>query len=549
VEWVTREVLEHHTPLHELAILVPRPDPYVDLLLERLERVPWAAAPAPPVLVANGIQVASHADGSRLLSLLRALRGCLDVDSLVELLPSLRTEGDVRISRGAAVQLLQSLGTVGGSRANPHGAVEWAPRAEARARAIALRLQNTVSVSDEDSSTYERKAMRRLAEKLAAVLPCLRGVCGLAERVLREAPLSELWPAVQSFAETHLRTTQGGRMLQLLHGVLAPLCAESQSGDKRGQDALALIEATLHSSRIPLGRYGAPLLYVGTVQSAVGLPFTSVRVLGLSEGQLPSSAREDPVLSDALRRAIDPRLPTSGDTIRRQLHGLDRVVRSTAMRVAFSSPRLGAQRSHREPSAIFVEAAVAIGREPGSLSRNVLERDFFAPARRGLREHRLRTPLSRSAALERQALLGQLASSASAVGSALSPTRMRTLMTANEAGPFDGLLGADIPLDLIPGLHPDHPISASKLKALLECPLRFLLMNLLGFREPAQPADTAQFDALTYGSLVHRVVETFSNQHGMSFGTRTRSLEDYRLLGPMPFTLERPVVFGRSCSS
>jgi RecB family exonuclease len=530
VDWVTREVMEHQTPLGELAILMPRPDPYTSLLIERLARLPWLDLDAPAVVVANGVPVASHVDGTRLLSLIRALRDSLHIDSLAELVPCLRLEGGVRLGQDAAVELLQRLGTLGGSPADPYRSVEWASRAEARAQAIAAHLKLHASLTDEDSGVYERDAQRRLAERIAAVLPGLRGLCGLAERVLQPAPFSELWPAVLAFAETHLRMTQGSRMLHLLNRVLSPLCEAAPIGGRHGQDALALIESTLHTLRIPLGRYGEPLLYIGTVQSAVGLPFTSIRVLGLSEGQIPSSPREDPVLPDLLRASVDPNLPQSSDTINRQLHALDRVVRGSARRVAFSSPRLGAERSNREPSAMFVEAAVAIDRTTAVPSREVLEGTYFAPARRGLREHRLRTPLLCSARLERQALLGQLEASTALPHSALSPTRMRRLMDATEPGPFDGLLGADLPIERIPGLHPLRPISASRLKALLECPFRFMLNSLLGFREPADPADFTQFDARTYGSLMHRVVEEFSKLHGKSFAARGKSLEDFRVL-------------------
>src|SRR6187549_3317095 len=111
---------------------MPRPDPYTSLLIERLARLPWLDLEAPPVIVANGIPVASHVDGTRLLSLIRALRDSLHIDSLVELVPCLRLEGNVRLGQDGATELLQRLGTLGGSPADPFRSLEWAPRAEAR---------------------------------------------------------------------------------------------------------------------------------------------------------------------------------------------------------------------------------------------------------------------------------------------------------------------------------------------------------------------------------------------------------------------------------
>jgi hypothetical protein len=526
VEWVAREVLEYGTPLGELALLMPWADPYVDLLVERLSGLPWPATDDGelPVFVANGTLSSAKADGARWLALVRALDDNLCLDSLAALIPALRTEGDARLTRGAALQLLQVLGTVGGSPAHPEGALEWMPRAERRAVAFVQEMQRPPDGVDEASGVYEREAAERMARELAAIRPALAGLCGVAELVVRGAGLRELWAALSAFAEAHLRTLQGARTLARLRAAIAPLCADSTTVSKAGHEALAVFEGLLVDLRQRVGRYGEARVYVGTVSSAVGLPFTSVRVLGLSEGRIPSTPREDPVLPDALRVALDALLPTTADRLRFQLHALDRVVRGAAKRIVFSSPRLGPERSHREPSAVFVEAALAIGRSPGAPSHAALEEDYFRPARGALREYRLREPVLRSAGLERAALLGASDADVHDESSAFSQRRMRRLLAAAQAGPLDGLLGRDVLRGLLPGLSADRPISASKLKELLECPHRFLLQQLLGFKAPPGVPATTELDSLTYGKLMHRVVESFSNEHGAGFGARKHDL-------------------------
>jgi hypothetical protein len=131
--------------------------------------------------------------------------------------------------------------------------------------------------------------------------------------------------------------------------------------------------------RLPLGRFGEPAVYVGTVREAAGVPFRAVRVMGLAERHLPAVPREDPVIPDAVRArllaagaggaGIGP--ANAGDRTIEALHALDGVIRNAGARVALSFSRLDADRSKREPASVILEAAAALGRpnvvtrEPG----------------------------------------------------------------------------------------------------------------------------------------------------------------------------------------
>jgi hypothetical protein len=117
---------------------------------------------------------------------------------------------------------------------------------------------------------------------------------------------------------------------------LSGLASDVACGSLAGDDALKVIENVILSTRVPVSRFGEPAVYVGAIRGAVGLQFTAVRVIGLTEGHLPSLPREDPVISDTLRENLKPRdctkgalLPITADRALEDLHMLDVIVRNT----------------------------------------------------------------------------------------------------------------------------------------------------------------------------------------------------------------------------
>jgi hypothetical protein len=288
----------------------------------------------------------------------------------------------------------------------------------------------------------------------------------------------------------------------LLHEALAGLCEDPSAGALRGHDALDVIEAAILARRVPAGRFGDPAVFIGTPREARGLGLRAVRVLGLAEGRLPASPREDPVLPERTRG--------SDERVLSELHDLDRAVRDARV-LSLSTSRLDLTRSQREPSSVFVEAAAALGRPAGAGG---------GAAARALPRA---APLTRGAWLDRAAAAPAAGVPAAWLGAGeLDLVRVLALAAA-EGGP-DGALSSGAALDL-PGLTPARPISAHGLALLLECPRRFLLEVGLGLREPAAPPLDQALAADAYGRLVHRAVEAFYRAHGEAFGRRERGIE------------------------
>lgn len=533
-DWVARQVLAG-IPLEEIAVLLPAPDPVAQLLVDRLGRLPWPTGSL-PVHVAGGLPLVGLPAAARVLAVVRGLRAHLSGEALAEVLPSLRTvgEADRHVAHGPAMELVWSLGTAGGSAARPEGALDWSARLAVREPALAAQLDLARATEEDPERPAQARRARdieRTLTNLRSVRPAVDALVKVAHLVVAQAPLAALWPSLRDFLDTWLlQPGEGPRVTAILDERLARAAADPRCGALPADDALRLVEEAVLALRTPAGRFGEPAVTLATVGRAAGLEFRAVRVIGLSEGHLPSVPREDPVLPDALRGDLQPRgggwpalgPPAPADRALAELHALDRVVRGASERIALSMARFDVERSQREPSSVFLEAGAALARPnaaTGQRGRDIpdsraLRRDAFAPARAAARCFRLMTPLGEAA--------WQDAVAAGAVdlpphwrgGSALDLARVRTLRAGNTVGPVDGVLGDLVAGLAVPGLCSDRPISPSGLERLLGCPHRFLLERLLGFAEPAGAPGKREIDARSWGSLFHAAAEAVYREHG-----------------------------------
>lgn len=543
VQWVAREVFEHGTPLEDIAVLVPSLHPQGAMMAERIRRLSRADGSALPVFVAGGLPLESTAAGARALAVVTALREHLPAERVAALLPALRKVDDEvqRLSPSDGISVAYSLGTLGGNPAAPKGALSWSARAAARAGQLAAVVAEAEAAAADPSQVALARAGKDAARALArlrAVQPALDALVGVAALVLGNRPLSEIWEALRRFLGDYVPSPGPGIPVhQLLDPALRRFCDDSACGSLTGQDALAVVEDVVHSRRAPAGRFGEPAVYVGTVAGAAGLPFTAVRVIGLSEGRLPAVPREDPVLPEpnVLRAALPGALlADASDQVLGQLHALDRSVRSATARVALSAPRRDLQRSDREPSSLFIEAAAAVARPtttgaPVAIvpDTNALRRDYFGIARLESARARGERPLTPSAWQMRATLApGPLPASWKAA-SCLDLKRIRNLRD-QPPDAARGVLGTAGALPAFPGLSADRPISASRLRVLLDCPHRFLMETIFGWTEPASAPTTGEIETLEYGSLFHAIAERFSREHGVDFNARKRSPAEWR---------------------
>ena len=537
--WVAREVLERRTPLEEIAVLLPTLDPLAHMLKARIERLSREEKPLPSC-IAGGVPLLSTAAGARILTVIRALRGNLSADLLADVLPVLRTtEESYHVPRNAAMDLAYSFGTLGGGPSNPAGALAWRTRAAEREAAMAAALSRIADIEGSEEQLGLARGvhdLKRLLRDLRAIRPALEELVKIAAAFIGGKPLSASWPAVRDFlAEWVLTRGEGPRADVVLDQALQSACADLSCGSLCGEEALARIETELRSLRFPTAGFGEPAVYIGTIAGSTGLSFKAVRIIGLAEGSVPVQPREDPVLPEALRQELG--VETAADHVLASLHDLGQVVRDTEETLALSAPRLTLERSYHEPSSVLLEAAAALGRpdpDGGTLQHlpdtRVLRRTELGPARRLMQEFRLNHPIGEAAWLERVAKRKTAIPGAWQTSPALDLARIAALLAEDGWGAMDGALEANGLGPNMPGLSPERPISASRLKTLLECPHHFLYEHIFGWQEPASARSQGELDALAYGSLFHAVAERFYATHGSDFAARRQTLAHWQSL-------------------
>ncbi|HEX2685061.1 MAG TPA: PD-(D/E)XK nuclease family protein [Kofleriaceae bacterium] len=510
--WVAEEVFHHQTPLQDIAILVPNPDPLAALVADRVEALPWPSG-TQPVYLACGRPAVSTAAGARLCAIVRAVRACLPAEAMIEILPRLRLAGvDGHLSPGRARALVHELGTIGGSAARPEDARQWCERF------AAVELDGELDGS------------------ARAVGPAVAALVALVADMVGGAALGSLWQAVRCFVtEQVIAPREMEAILEQLDGEIRGLAEDAVTQQVIGAEAIELIDATLCAMRLGIGRYGEPAVYVGTIMQAAGLPFTAVRVIGLAESVFPGTLRADAILAPDLRSRLPPYSMASDDDYAiRRFHAFDQVVRGVTHRLCVSAPRTEIDGSEREPAALFVEMAAALARPSAITGRRAgviptvaeLERDAFGVARAAAITRQTQTPLSPACWLDRVAGGARQLPSAWLRTAVTEPGAVRERSTT-----MLGDLGS-LPLTVgTPGLEAERPLSASALRVLLTCPQRFLLERVLGFRSRISERETHRVDPTSYGALFHAVVEALFRTHGLAFCAREHGLAHWLDVG------------------
>jgi RecB family exonuclease len=427
------------------------------------------------------------------------------------------------------VDAVAALGFLGGTRTCPDGALEWRSRLENRLRALDALL------SAPQSAGTEREEERRGLERTRAVLHLLQeplsALTTAAEPFVRGANITELWAATETVLREHIAVPgDGRRVVEALAKSMRALCKTPSIAALRGQAAHRMLEETVLALRLDSSRFGEPAITVATLEQAAGLPFVAVRVLGVAEGILPSSPREDPVLPDRHRaelRAYGVR--SRADRVLAQLQALDRLVRHVSGRIVFSVPRRDIDGSYRELSSVALDVAVALGRGGVSVPTPRKLHDLaFAPANEAFTRSRGAAPLRESTWQYLAALRRQVPATWTERPHLDLRRGHALLEPGRSAGPLDGVFpatGGWFPV--VPGSAPERPLSASRWRIFLECPHRFLYEALLGLRPPTEEPDDGELDPLTYGTLFHTVAERFYLRHGEAFRKRQDALTSF----------------------
>jgi hypothetical protein len=269
----------------------------------------------------------------------------------------------------------------------------------------------------------------------------------------------------------------------------------------------------------PKQRFGR--VFVATPEGLRGRSFDVVFVVGLAERVFPQRSRQDPLLLDGDRRAIDAGLATEDDRVAAERVRLRLAVGAAAERCWLSYPRLDVgQARARVPSfyALDVmraasgavpdhvrferETALASGSwlvwpapDDPSAAIDVWEHDLAVLG--GLLRRPGTEPPPKGAAHYLLKLNGALARS-------LRARWGRWKRTWSE---WDGLIGGNVEAQARLARHrlTARPYSVSALQRFSACPYQFLLGAIYRFQPLEHPEAIVQLDPLTRGAIFHEI--------------------------------------------
>jgi CRISPR/Cas system-associated exonuclease Cas4 (RecB family) len=272
----------------------------------------------------------------------------------------------------------------------------------------------------------------------------------------------------------------------------------------------------------PARRYGR--VFVGTPHQARGRSFRVVFVPGLAERLVPQRPREDPLLLDDDRHAVDPALMRREARLTAERLLLRIAIGAASERVYFSYPRIDTAESRpRVPSFYALEVARAVtGEVP---DHRALASEAAAESGAGLAWPAPRDPRRAIDDLEHDlATLKPLLDSrdpSTVKGRAhymlgLNDALRRSVISRWARGrsawsPSDGLVRAAPPA--APALAANRlgarPYSLSALQRFAVCPYQFLLAAIYRLQPWDEPEPLLRMDPLTRGSLFHKVQAEF----------------------------------------
>lgn len=397
--------------------------------------------------------------------------------------------------------------------------------------ALLVQRLNELPWPDEMPAAYVAGGLpltaRPVGARLAAAVHALHaGSDATADAPLaamRDATLAAIWQTLtQWWTDTAGDGIDARMAMKATAAVAEAFVADTALSAQRGPAATRLLVHAVDSARWPSGEFGGGL-YIGTLESAISLDFDAVRVLGLAEGSVPSTPREHPLLSDAMRTSLSAALPLSVDASFLRLQAMERSVRAARYRIALSASLTGTDRGRRSPSAVFVDAGTAVRRAlpDGRIERvadsRALELAWFAPARAAASASA--PPTNRARA--REAAMTHILPADWTSAGAWNVERAYTLARDGEAL----IAPRDISATSVPGLTATRAISASAAQNLLGCPRAFYFSRVLGWKELEDAHSLYGLSAMEYGALLHEVLQHFSDAHGPAFGERHDTLD------------------------
>lgn len=374
---------------------------------------------------------------------------------------------------------------------------------------------------------------RRTVSRRALARAAARGKRALGEiAALRAAPqLGAQLAALRALLHAlGWRPREGDEDARELYGALAAL--ENELG---GQTALSADEllvvlrrAFAELGRVPLGGNGGGVALLSAVE-ARGRTFARLFVMGMNRDVFPRLVREDPLLPDALRRALESVLPDV--PVKQRAEDEERYLfaaLSCAAPAVTLSWLVTSDDGKERPASPLVEALR--GRfvtKPAPLLLGPV------PGPRPASEHALQAGIAHERGRAREALALALGSEPLARARAEAAEKLDVGEWAERLGPFFGFVGAPGRGDPRMG-----ELAVTRLEGMAYCAWRTFLERVLRLEPPPDAlAELPDATPLLVGNVVHAVLEGLIVEAG---GAAKIPLADALARGPVRVAWPEP---------
>jgi len=382
------------------------------------------------------------------------------------------------------------------------GRERWARRLRGLEAEFRVRLAD-LGQKEEGRRQHLLREIERLKNLETFALPLIDRLAGLP----RQAGWGDWIEHLGALAAAALRCPES------VLSVLSELQAMAEVGPVGLDEVSGVLSDRLRFLRRepPLRRYGC--VFVAGIDEVRGRVFDIVFLPGLCEGLFPSRPREDPILLDEHRRALDAGLRVQDDRVADERRRLHIACGAAGQRLVFSYPRMDAVESRpRVPSFYALEIVrAALGKLPEL-------RAFEEKAGRGA-PSRLDwpAPANPNEAIDDAefdlATLGRTeAGGAGHYLIAANPylaDSLRRYARRNRNAWFaaDGIFEPDEATRAALATHrlAARSYSPSALQHFAACPYRFLLNAIHYLRPREEKVALEQMDPLTRGALFHEV--------------------------------------------
>ena len=262
--------------------------------------------------------------------------------------------------------------------------------------------------------------------------------------------------------------------------------------------------------------WGSAVL-VAPLSAGIGAAFKSVHILGMSEGGLPGPGRSDPLLSDDLRRGLDPDghwLTTRRDQLEMQRREFNLTLNCATTRCMYWNKALLGASNESYPSPWFVDEVLKAHDETNVSVKSLMDpQSEWVESVTALSD--IGTTKSEASSDYEFGLLDVATRSHDERGlqEMLAEPRNhpilrggRTLGSRNSRvfDAYDGNVYRDGKGNAT-SLH----VSASALQGYATCPYRYFMANELHVDARIEPDESLELSSLDKGILVHSILERF----------------------------------------